>query len=484
MSADLLSTLSDALASNWADHELEDADWVDQRLQQRSVMILNSFYHRPMASIPEACGSPAAAKAAYRFLENSRVSGQEILASHGAQTQQRLASAHLVLAVQDTTSLDHSTHPATEGLGPLNHQRDTTRGFFLHTTLAFSAQRLPLGLIQAQIWARDPEQKGKKKRRAQLPIAEKESQKWLRSYQACAQFQAQLPQTPIVNIGDRESDIFELFDLARSTPHGPALLVRAQQDRKLAEPEPRRLWDFLDTQPVAGNTTVGIRKQPKHPARTAHLEIRFAAVELQPPQAWPASRRTDPVRLWAVGAQEVHPPRGIEPVCWLLLTTLPVNNLPEALEKVQWYCLRWEIEVFHKILKSGCRAEQRQLKSLENLERCLPFDLLVAWRVHLLTRLGRDTPDLPATVAFAPEELQALYAFLHPAPPEPPQDLSLQQATVLVARLGGFLARKRDGHPGPITLWRGLQRLHDITWAFCAARSSPSPTRKKNVGKA
>jgi hypothetical protein len=417
-------------------------------------------------------------------LDNSRVSGQEILASHGAQTLQRLAQTRLVLAVQDTTSLDHSTHPATEGLGPLNHRHDTTRGFFLHTTLAFSAERLPLGLIQAQMWARDPEQKGKKHRRSQLPITAKESQKWLRSYQACAELQAQLPQTQMVNIGDRESDIFELFDLARCTPQGPALLVRAQQDRKLAEPEQRRLWDFLDTQPVAGNTTVQIRKQPKHPARTASLQIRFAEVSLQPPQAWPARRKTDPVTLWAVWAQEVHPPQGIEPVCWLLLTTLPVHTLQQALEKVQWYGLRWEIEVFHKILKSGCRAEQRQLKNLDNLERCLPFDLLVAWRVHLLTRLGRDTPCLPATVAFAPEELQALYSFLHHAPQEPPADLSLPQAIKMVAQLGGFLGRKGDGHPGPITLWRGLQRLHDITWTYCAARSSPTPARKKNVGKA
>ena len=210
---------------------------------------MNDFYAQPLASIPQACGTVSKSKAAYEYFDNFSVEFQALVSSHAEATLQRVQDYPVVLAVQDTTSLNHSTHSATEGLGPIGTNPDKTVGMLVHSTLVFTPEAVPLGLLDVQVWARDPEEFGKKKTRAQRPIEEKESYKWLRSFQACQQAQVQLPHTILVNIGDRESDIYELFELALSQPQNPHLLIRAEQNRQLEE-EASPLWDFMARQPV------------------------------------------------------------------------------------------------------------------------------------------------------------------------------------------------------------------------------------------
>jgi hypothetical protein len=184
-------------------------------------------------------------------------------------------------------------------------------------------------------------------------------------------------------------------------------------------------------------------------------------------------KKLAPVEVTAILAREDNPPAGEDPIEWLLLTNLPVESLEDACEKVQWYLCRWQIEVFFRILKSGCKVEQLQLQTRERIEVALALYLIVAWRVLYLTRLGRVAPDLSCEVAFSPQEWKAVYLVSKREPP-PSQPPRLLDMLVLVACLGGYLARTGDGPPGPKVIWIGLQRARDFVLALEAREASGS----------
>jgi len=442
---------------DWAEEEFGRAQLGDQRLMQRACELGRAFYARPQAPLPQACGTPAKTKAAYRFFDNPRVTMSGVLHSHYQATLGRVAKESVILAVQDTTSLNYSAHPATEMLGLIGPKVDGPIGMLVHSTLAFNLAGTPLGLLDVQCWTRDPQDFGKKHERKELPFEAKESVRWLRSLEALERAQAQCPSTILVGLGDREADIYELFVWGTEKPGRPALLVRAKHDRLLAEQGP--LWAHLLSQPSAGALEIKVPRRDNRPARMAQLSIRCAEVELQ---ATPYKKRLGPVRLWAVLAREECPPPGIEAVEWMLLTTLSVVNFEDAVQKVRWYAGRWGIEVFHRVLKSGCKIETRQLAGADRLEVCLAIDLVVAWRIFHLTKLGRQTPDVPCTVYFEEHEWKALVTHVTQNPNIPKEPPKLREAVRMVAGLGGFLGRKGDGEPGTQTLWLGLQRLDDL----------------------
>jgi transposase Tn5 family protein len=394
---------------------------------------------------------------------------QSVLSPHYQSSGARAAREPVVLAVQDTTSLNYSTHPATELLGPIGSQADGAVGMLVHSTLAFNLAGTPLGLLDVQCWVRDPEEFGKKHQRYELPLEAKESVRWLRSLQAVEQRQAACPQTRFIGVGDREADIYELFVWAKEKSGRPGLLVRAERERLLTQ-EQGPLWAHVESQPVAGQLEIKVPRRGNRAARVAVLEVRFAAVELRAPK-----RKSDlpPVTLWAVLAREVGAPPGTEALEWMLLSTEPVRDFETGVEKLRWYTLRWGIEVFHRVLKSGCQIETRRLGHADRLEACLGIDLVVAWRIYHLTKLGRETPAVPCTVYFEEHEWQALVAFVARQPEPPKEPPTLREAVRMVAGLGGFLARKGDGEPGTETLWRGLQRLDDIAEAYLVFRSPP-----------
>jgi len=223
----------------------------------------------------------------------------------------------------------------------------------------------------------------------------------------------------------------------------------------------------LHTSQVRGKVEVEVRKTSDRPARTAICQVYYERVKLRPPHPRPGlPPDLKPVTLWAVLVREMNPPEGVEGLEWLLLTTLAVLNFDQACEVIRYYTLRWLIERFHFVLKSGCALEDRQLHTADRLQRFLALANVVAWRWLWLTYLGRGRPDLPCTVAFEAYEWQALYAYVHKTAILPNTPPTLQQATLWVAQLGGFLSRKGDGYPGVKVLWRGWQRLFDIsqTW--------------------
>ena len=446
---------------DWAVEEFARVGLGDARLDARVLTVARDLYARPQMQLPGACASAAKTKAAYRLFDHQRVTMDALLASHYEASAARVAEHPVMLAVQDSTSLNYTAHPLTEGLGPLNNTDDRAVGLWMHDTMAFTPEGTPLGLLDVQCWARDPATSGKRHTRYARSIEDKESMKWLRSFEALCELQQRCAETTLVSVGDREADIYELFVRAKR-PGSAQLLIRAERTRRMvAEHGP--LWDYMATQPLAGNQVIDVPRRPGRAPRRATMEIRFAEVELAAPKR---KRAMGALRLWAVWTHEPNPPqvKGVKALDWMVLTTVPVHTFDDALERLAWYRQRWSIELYHRTLKSGCRIKARQLATAKRLEACLAIDMVVAWRIYHLAKLGRETPDVPCTVYFEEAQWQALVSFAYndaSAPQRGPP--SLNEAMRLVAKLGGFLARKGDGHPGTKTLWLGLQRLDDVS---------------------
>lgn len=458
-----------APASNWAEAEFATVRWYDERLKRRLVSLALDFCHRPQANVPEACASRASTLAAYRFFRNRQVNLQAILTPHIEATIERIRAHRIVLVPQDTTTLNYSHHPATEGLGPVNTTRDQAVGLMLHDTVAFSVEGTPLGILDAQCWARDPDEHGKSEERKHLPIEEKESMKWLNSFARVAEVQALCPETRLVSMGDRESDIHDLFALAARDPAGPKLLVRAERTRQ-RRVENEALWDFISRQSPAGEITLHIPRRGNRPTRAVVLPVRFAEVTLQPPR----DSRLPAVELWAVHLHEENTDDP-EPIEWMLLTTVPVHTFDDAVERAEWYAARWGIEVFHRTLKSGCRIKDRQLGTATRLQACLGIDMVVAWRIYHLAMLGREVPDHPCTVFFEEVEWKALHCYHYQTSVPPDEPPSMAQAVRMLAKMGGHLGRRRDGPPGTQVLWRGLQHLDVAVQMYNIFTRSPPP---------
>lgn len=470
-----MGTASGGTEESWAVTEFAEAELGDVRRTQRVIRLATALAQQPMAGLPEACGGPAELKAAYRLFDNEAITPAERLASHVGATYERAVRVPIVLAVQDTTEVDWTGHRATTGLGPLGSP--THQGLMVHTTLAFTPERVPLGLLAQEVWARDPEAVGQRATRKQRPIAEKESRKWLQSVAAVNEARHECPHTRFISVGDREADVYDLFVMEREA--GVDLLVRAAWDRRVAHAE-RYLWATVLAQPVTEIFAVTVPRHKEQPARTAVLTLRYGAVELCPPQ----HRRRQglaPVTVWAVHVVEEYPPHGVEPLEWLLLTTRAVASDADAQERVEWYACRFGIEVWHKVLKSGCRIEARQLENAARLQRCLTLFSVIAWRILYATMLSRTLPDLPCTVLLALEEWQALYCATHHTATPPATPPTLHEAVQWIARLGGFLGRPGDGEPGVTVLWRGFQHLADLTRMY-ALLHSPLLSAP-NVGK-
>ena len=456
-------------SSNWAEREFGSIRLYDNRLKQRLYAIADDFYNKPQANIPEACGGKARTMGAYRFFQNEKVTMDIILDAHTEATIERIKEHKVVLAPQDTTILDYSTHPMTKDLGPTSHLDHQSIGLILHDTLAFSEDGTPLGVLDAQVWARDPQDRGKTRRRKELPIEQKESMKWLRSYRRVNEIAKLCPETLIVSVGDREADIYELFHEAQRKDSKAGLLVRVGK-RRNRKVEGIDLWDYMSSQEERGQFQIHVPRRGNIRAREAQMSLRYSSIDLEPPKRFSSS---DPIKVWAVYIREINPPPDIKsPIEWMLLTTVSVDNFSEAYQRVQWYTRRWGIEIYHRTLKSGCRIKDRQLGSADRLETALAVDMVVAWRIYHMTMLGREVPDSPASVFFKEEEWKALYCYVHKTPIAPDEPMSLREAIRMVGQIGGHLGRKSDGEPGTVTLWRGIQRLDTATEMYIIFTSS------------
>lgn len=449
--------------ADWTDEEFGAVPLFDERLTHRLLTLAADFFAQPGELVPQACsGSAAKTKAAYRFFKNATVDMPTLLRPHIESTIARLRAHPVILAVQDTTTLNYTAHPP-EGVGPINTTKDQAVGLLLHDTLAFTPEGTPLGLLNVQCWARDPEQAGKRHRRKALPLAEKESVKWLVSYRAVAEVQRLCPDTMLVSVGDREADIYELFHEASQDARNPKLLVRAERTRNRTV-EQHQLWQKIRTEPVAGCLEVRVPRRGARPARTARLQVRFAQVVLSPP----TGRKLPSVTVWVVYAREGgHGVAGQDPIEWMLLTTVKTERFHEACERLAWYSRRWGIEVYHRTVKSGCRIEDRRLDDAHSLQACLAIDLVVAWRVYHLTMAGRERPNIPCDQFLREEEWRVLSAWATGKMADTPP--SANQAMRWIGKLGGWLARGKQDNPGTTCMWRGLVRLPNMVQGYVLA---------------
>jgi Transposase Tn5 dimerisation domain/Transposase DNA-binding len=450
---------------DWVLAETWSADLGDERLNRRLELMLRRLADQPEKSIPVALRGWSETQAAYRFFDNEKVTAEKVLSPHREATLQRVRQHPVVLCVEDTSELDFTSRVETEGLGPLNYE--LTRGIYLHPMIAVTPERLCLGVLGFWRWVRDASNHGGKDRQDRLSRAleDKESLRWVEGYETVCALQEEVGETRLVYMADRESDLFELFEAAEANQ--AAWLIRASQNR--AVQGGGLLREKVGQSACLGQIEFDLPPGRGRSPRRVVQSLRTARVVLRPP--YRPDKKLPPVEVTAIWAREENPPAGEDPIDWLLLSSLPAESFAEACEKIQWYLCRWQIEVYFHILKNGCKVEQLQLQSRQRIEVALALYLIVAWRVLYLTRLGRTVPDVSCEVAFSRPEWQAVYWVSHRRPPpvEPPR---LQEILSRVAGLGGYLARKGDGPPGPKTIWIGLQRVRDFVIALEAREAS------------
>ncbi len=442
--------------------ELLQADLGDRRLNRRFGKIVDALTEAGAASIPQATRRDC--NLVYRFFSNALVDLAELRRAHFADTAQRWVGEDLVLLPSDTTFVDYSAHQAVEGLGYWN--RPDQKGLCLHSTLALTAQGLPLGLVQQYSWCRDPAHFGKRQQRRGKDTADKESQRWLDALHDSQHWLT--PGQKALFIADREGDFYDL--LAAPRRPGVHILVRAKSRRALAD-EDALLGEAVRTAPVCGSKTVTLYDEHGRKKRQATVVIRYRRCRLQPPATHPQRRHLRALPITVIEVVEPDPPAGAEPARWLLLTSCRVRSARQAKALVGYYALRWRCEGFHSILKGGgCRVEQLQLERRERLEKAIAVYSIVAMRILRLQYRARDEPQAASAEEFTALELQVLRQHLEAERREAVGSLTLHDAVRAIAQLGGFLGRKGDGEPGAQTLWKGIRRLMDLVQGYLLAQ--------------
>jgi Transposase DNA-binding/Transposase Tn5 dimerisation domain len=448
--------------SDWIEAELAECQMHDARHTKRLARLLSRLSARPVSSIPAACHGWAETMAAYRFLNNPDISAPEILSGHTHATLERIRTQEVVLLVQDTTFLNYGTTQPKAGMGTVKIK--TREEYLLHPTVAFTPERVNLGVIGMKVWQR-PEQPVAQQRKSK-PIAGKESYRWLEGYHCACEVKQACPATLVVNLADREGDIQEWFvEVLRREPGQRAeCIIRAKENRRLAPGAAQRyLWAEMQQTCSLGTLTIALARQPDRPPRPVTLAVTAKSVTFY--GARRPGGKLPPVTVSAVYAQEPNPPEGEEAVEWLLLTSLPVTDFPRACLVVQWYRCRWEMELFFRVLKQGCKIEQLRVQTDQRLLNALASYVIVAWRLHNITMAGRAYPEVSCEVVFEPQEWATLYTMQHHCHP-PPAPPPLREMVRSLAQLGGFLARQGDGEPGIQAIWQGYQRLHEFIYAI------------------
>lgn len=423
--------LTDGLdAAQWAQNEFGGAPLGDIRLSKRLVRSAQELSDKPGSSYSNvAKGDWAATKGYYRMIdtpENSAMTMENILLPHRERTVRRMQAEQVVLCITDKTDLNYNNLSKCQGLGVIgtNQTGAQAHGLKMCSTYVLNPQGLPLGVLKSACKAPEPLSTEEKKRPSgKVPIEEKKTFDWIEHHRDLVELKRQLPDTRVIHVCDREADFFELFDEQRLSS-GVELLVRAKHDRNI-DSENGKLFATVAEQEVLGRVEITVPRQSARPKkskqkvrakrdeRKAVLELRAMSVQIRPSGAHDEKQ---PVDVWIVHALEEHPPANDDPVEWFLLTTIAVTSFDDAHNCLRWYKLRWRIEDWHRVLKSGCRIEDLAHETAERLRRAIAINMVIAWRIMLMTLLGRETPNLPAEILFSDLELRVLAAFSKKTP--------------------------------------------------------------------
>lgn len=460
-------------STSWVEAEFKHTAFDDKRLTKRFFSIVHQLSCQFGENISSSFSYWKDIKAAYRFLANTKVDYKNILSSHVTETLARVKAHRQVLFIQDTTYINYKDRPKTTGLdlthGNRKYAADTT-GLMQHNTFAVSTSGIPLGLIDQTYIDRKALQEGsaeekRQRRHWNSNVNDKESLRWIESVDVSQKMDT--GETSIIHVADRECDFYEFFrDRFALNTH---VLVRAARNRSINK-ESRRakpsehLFDYLKNKRAQGKTTLSIQVNADDKYRQATLSIIYSPISMPPPPN--KTRNKDGelplIPLFAVMAIERHPPKGVDPLCWVLLTDLPILTLSDAIEKVNWYTLRWNIELFHKVLKSGCVVEQAQLRDAERLKNYIAIKSVIAWRLFWLSRYCKEDSHANCLAVLTQDEWVVLYRKTHRVKRVPKEPSTVGEVFIWIAKLGGYIGRKTDPPPGMISLWKGWQRLMDM----------------------
>lgn len=455
---------------DWIINEFATLSLKDKRLNERSQKILAQLSRSATDSIPVACNGAAETKAAYRFFDNDRVTPEAIHQAHFDASLMRMAQYPVVLIPQDTTTLSFGAQHERLDVGPITS--NSIQGMQIHAAIAVTPDKICLGALSIKQWRREKleklTKKEKKEKNYATPIEDKESYRWLENYKKANEYALALPNTTIVSIADREGDIYELYEEANKifSMNGSTkahYLIRAKTDRKVCDDQGKRnnekIRSTLKNEKPLGQIIINVSETKKRKAREAHMTVYSKEIYIMPPEKYKKDENYKPVHITAVLCTENHPPAGAEKIEWLLITDLKTESFEQACEKIRWYVCRWQIEIFFKVLKSGCNIEKLQLTD-KNFSACLMVYIIIAWRILYVVIMGRHCPEISCECVFSKEEWQTTYVVVYrKKPPEIPP--TLNEMTRMVASLGGYLNRKSDPAPGVKTMWVGLRNMQE-----------------------
>src|SRR3954454_2648948 len=446
-----------ACDEGWAEGEFEGVALGDARLERRLIRVVEGLSSQPEYPVNQACEDAAATKAAYRLFDNDKVSAAKILTAHRAKTSRRMGQEPVVLAIQDTTFFNLTGHKKTRGLGPIGDRSGKLQGLILHSTFAVTPRGLPLGVLTHDCWAREGFRENEYTHE-ELPIEKKESFRWVEALREVSKLTVSQNNSMVVTIADRECDIYEF--LLEAQLRNAKYVIRAAHNRHVLDSEYKYTHECVRASPVRGQIKVTVPSQQ----RTAAVKVRFSTITLCAPERLTKSKNKFNVSCWVIYVEEVEPPAGVEALSWTLLTNIPVTSLEHAVERISWYRRRWSIEEFHKVLKSGCMVEKSRLQTAERLKRYIALLCVIAWRIFWLVHIQRANPGASADVALTQAEigtLRSLKRFSERFTPS--TSMTVRQAVIAIACLGGYLNRKNDPPPGPTAVWRGWQRLASMS---------------------
>lgn len=453
------------MISNWVTKELEGIEFGDKRLNKRILPILDRASKSPQASINGMFHTRKEVQACYRFFSNNLVNEEKIIEPHLKRTEERISQNSVVLCLSDTTSLNYTTRKTLKDSGYISS--NNAQGFFLHTTIAVTPDRLHLGIVNQKYWSRAKQKKTRSSReREHLMFHAKESYRWLEAYQASCELANKCKETQVIHVTDREGDIFEIFDEYEKQGKVADYIIRSNHNRTVypkGNPS-NTLIEELERSKILGEISFDVIRREDN--KTRHVRQSVQALSLEIKSRYGADKPNVVTTINAIYLKEVDPPENEKPVIWCLLTSLSVKSLEEVMAVVRYYLCRWEIELFFKTYKSGCKVEEKSLRSAERLYPLFSLLLIVAWRVNFLLHMGRVAPEIPCTHFFEESEWRAgiIAATRNRNLPSSPP--TMKEMMAYIAQLGGHLGRRRDPNHGIKAIWIGICKLTNYADAW------------------
>lgn len=441
----------------WVEQEFSGISLGDARRDRRLKQVAETLSLQPSSSISVAHEDWSGTKAAYRLFSNESIDYKEIIKPHLKNTRKRSAGEKVLLSIQDTTVLSYQGHNKCEGLAIINKtgkgvSKVEGRGILMHSALMVTESGLPLGLGALSLYTR--EEPSMEREHQKLPITEKESFRWIETLQSVKSLFSR-KDVEVIHVGDRENDIYEFIQIAREFEE--KFIVRSGYDRLLEEGD--KLRASVLSELCCGEMEVSIPARSGNKAQRFTFEIYFKEVTLKPARRRGGSKWIElaPQTVTAVIARDISKKK--EATEWLLLTNTKVSNYEEAVKCIKRYQQRWQIEIFHKVLKSGCQVEDCRLESVARLSNYIALNCVIAWRIYWCTYLNRVHAKADATMAMSSSEIKVLELMQRHEQSKEAKIKTVRDAIRALARIGGFLARRGDGQPGPTYLWRGFQKL-------------------------